>query len=188
LPSAGPERIIRDVTGAPIGLHAIRIAPRLLAAAVGLAAGLGLAPASARADDAGVLRAWETDRPAFQAAGQAVRTAELDFERSGRTAPLLAALGRTRLLIVRTRRAVVAQHASTASGTGARAAVLRSLATFDRSVLTHRASTLAAARGARALAVRLRERADVQLQQAGATARQAVSLFRRAGLHPQTGG
>jgi hypothetical protein len=142
----------------------------------------GAFPGAALGNDAGVLRAWQSNDRAFTATGAQVRLATVTFERTGQPGPLLTLFARTQTLIVRTRRAMVAQHASTPTGSTARAAALSSLSLFGRSIATQRAATLATARGQRALGVRLADHADDLLDLSDTAAARAITLFRRLGL------
>lgn len=147
---------------------------------------LGAAVAApARADDAGVLRAWEGNDPAFTVLGRQVAAGARTLERTNRAGPLLGALGRTRALIIRTRRAIVAEPASTPTGAAARAAALRSLGQLERSVVLLYRGTIAGLQGRKTTSLALLKQSEAALKQAEAAAGQAVALFRQAGLRPR---
>jgi hypothetical protein len=77
---------------------------------------------------------------------------------------------------------VLAAHASTPTGVAARAATLRALGLFDRSLLSVRAAVAASLRGDRRAAVALSKRAETESRQAEAARSLAIALFRRLGL------
>lgn len=160
-----------------------RVVLALVAAVAVLTGGWGAAPALA--DDASVLRAWEGNDAQFAVLGRQVRAGATTLERTRRPGPLLGALVRTRALIIKTRKAVLAERASSPAGASARLAALRSLSYFERSIRSLWAGTVAAVRGERTRANTLLNRSEAELKQADSLADLATSLFRQAGLSPR---
>ena len=165
----------------PVHRRPGRIGAAVLAS-VALAA-VGAPPA--QADDASVLRALESNDAAFRALGRQIDAGSRTFRATRRAGPLLGALARTRALIIETRKAVLAEQASTPTGAAARSASLRALGWFERSILSLRGATLATVRGQPRLALTLARRADALGRAAEAAAGQAIALFRQAGLSPR---
>ena len=159
---------------------------RLVGSAVFLATAcvlLGAAPAVA--DDASVLRAWESNDAQFAVLGRQVERATVTFRRTRRAGPLLGALARTRALIIRTRKAVLAEQASTPVGASARLAALHSLSYFERSIRSLSASAVALTRGQPRTALALARRSEAEIARAEQLAERAKAFFRQAGLSPR---
>lgn len=160
-----------------------RIHGLALAAAL---AGTAGAPADARADDAGVLRAFERDRAAHRAAQAEIEREGRIYLVIGRAKPLLADLARGRALIIRTRRAVLAEQPSTPTGASARTAGLESLSRYERGILALRAGVFAREAGRRRESGALVRRASAHFRIGDQAAARARTLFRQAGLSPAT--
>jgi hypothetical protein len=161
---------------AHIGNTALARSARLVA----VAAALVVSPAAARADDAGAERAYKSnDRAAAVLEGRLL-TAYSTFDLTGRAGPLLGELNRARALIIRTRRALIAQRASTPTGATARTAAFRALSLTERAVVAGRAAVLARQRGDVAAFRRLKGRAEGLASQAREADRRARSLFAHA--------
>jgi hypothetical protein len=157
---------------------AIRRSGRVAAvASVALALSPLLLPAAARADDAGAERAYKSNDRAAAVLERRLLIAYSTFDLTGRAGPLLEELKRARALIVRTRRSLIAQRASTPIGAAARAAAFRALSLAERGVLAGRAAVLARERGDLAAFRRLRGQADGLASQARQADRRARSLF-----------
>ena len=170
-------------------VHEVTWRMRIFALVGGLLAAVALAgavAAPARADDASVLRAWEANDAAFATLGRQVALGARTLQRTGRAGPLLGALVRTRALIIRTRKAVLAEQASTPTGASARAACLRALGHFERSVVLLYRGTVAGLQGRKRTGLALLNQSEAALKQADVAADQATALFRQAGLSPRT--
>jgi hypothetical protein len=147
----------------------------LLAAAGAVAAGPAAPPAAA--DDAAVARAYRSQ----DAAGDDLRARGLVayalFDRAGRTGPLLTVSARARTLVVRVRRAVLAQSASTPDGARARALALRAVGLGERALLAADAGLRAHDRGEAVTARRLLARAETLGRYALRDDRRVRALF-----------
>jgi hypothetical protein len=151
---------------------------------VAFAAALVAPPATARADDAGAERAYTSNDRTASVLERRLLTAYSTFELTGRAAPLLGELRRARALVIRTRRALIAQPASTPTGASARAAAFRALSLTERAALAGRAAVLARERGDAAAFRRLKGRAEGLTGQAREADRRARSLFVQARRPP----
>lgn len=154
---------------------------RARALVVALTAALALAPAgAARADDAGAERAYRSTDAAGAAVQRQLVIAASTFRRTRQPAPVLRLLARARGVIATTRRALIAQRASTPSGSSARAAAFQALRLGDSGLVTLRAAVLTIARGDEVGGRRLTTRADSLLAQAGRADGRARALFASA--------
>jgi hypothetical protein len=137
-------------------------------------------PAAALADDAGAERAYRSNDPAAAVLQRRLLIAYSTFDLTGRAGPLLDELRDARTLIIRTRRALIAERASTPTGAAARAAGFQALSLADRATLTARAAVLARERGELAAFRRLKARTEDLAGQAIGADRRARSLFAAA--------
>ena len=156
--------------------------------AVAVSLGLGLAallgPAPAIADDAGAERAYTSSYRAAAALERRLLTAYAAFQLTGRAGPLRNGLAQARTLIVRTRRSLIGQRASTPTGASARGAAFQALSLAERGILAARAAVLARERGEPAAFRRLKAQAERLAAQARQADRRAQALFAQARAAP----
>jgi hypothetical protein len=136
----------------------------------------------ARADDASLARAWHSNDAALGVLNRQIASAFATFQRSNRVGRLQGLLARHRAVILRTRRAVLAQQPSTPTGAAARNSALRTLGLSVRRTLADQAGLRAFMRGHRALAARLFARAETLYRYILRAERQTDALLAQAGV------
>jgi hypothetical protein len=153
---------------------------RSASAAAALAVATMAFPAAAFADDASAERAYRSNDVAAAVLERRLLIAYSTFDLTGRAGPLLHGLVQARALIIRTRRGLISERASTPAGAAARAAAFRALSLAERAALTARAAVLVRSQGEATAFRRLKARAEDLARQAAAADRSARALFAAA--------